>query len=233
MNLSTLKKGLTYLSENIYKHVEKNSGNMLLILSITGMLISSLAQAGAILFNKKYTNSQKAFMVPQELVEGIFNMISIFAIAKPTQKLAETCVKRGKILSKNLSNYMKANNINQKKSIKNFDLGKSIDKVIENIQKSDEFIHSSKSAQDSMLLEHFNALEEYNSIADATSAYATTGAMIMSATVFTPLIRNTIASKAQNINLKLISEVDERCKRNTTNKYQTTNTFKSYPLFHY
>ena len=50
---------------------------------------------------------QKAFMIPQELGELIVSSAAIFAITRPTQKLASNLVKTGKILPKELVLYMK------------------------------------------------------------------------------------------------------------------------------
>ena len=78
--IESLEKFAKYIAEKIYKHFGDSSGGMILATSITGTLLSSLAQTGAILFNDKYTTSQKTFMAPQELTEGLINVLSMFLI---------------------------------------------------------------------------------------------------------------------------------------------------------
>ena len=81
------------IAETVYKVFGNDSGQMLLMTSIIGSLASCLAQTGAIILNKKYTDSQKAFMVPQELTEGFVTIASIFLITKPIQAFAKKVLK--------------------------------------------------------------------------------------------------------------------------------------------
>jgi len=49
-----LIKNIKSIIEFVYKHMEQGSGHMILLTSMTGILLSCLAQSGAILLNKKY-----------------------------------------------------------------------------------------------------------------------------------------------------------------------------------
>ena len=89
-----------------YKYFESNSGNMLLVTSIIGVALSSIAQTCAVFFNKDYTTPQKAFMAPQELAEGFMTIASMFLITRPIQILAKKYVQTGKILTKDMKQYL-------------------------------------------------------------------------------------------------------------------------------
>ena len=91
-------KFLKNMSEKIYEHFNESSGKMLLTTGVIGILASSLAQSVAILLNNKYSSSQKGFMIPQELTEGLITVFSMFFITKPIQKISSKMVKSGKIL---------------------------------------------------------------------------------------------------------------------------------------
>lgn len=231
-----MKKPLTkfakFMSEKIYKHFGENSGNMLLATSIIGILTSCIAQTGAICLNKKYTSSQKMFMIPQELTEGCIAALSIFFITKPIQKFANKCFNSGKILSKDMVEYLKKNNLSEKRGDANFDFKTSVLDIIHKIESSDKFIKSSKTQQTEFLAEHRQILNEFDTMADAASAYAATFAGITASAFVSPLLRNHVASKFQNAGLKYIEESSPK-----TEEIKQSTTFKSrytYPTYsHY
>ena len=51
------KKILDVISNFVYKNMETTSGSMILLTSVVGITLSTLAQAGAILLNKNYSTS--------------------------------------------------------------------------------------------------------------------------------------------------------------------------------
>ena len=142
-----LEKFAKYIAEKIYKHFGDSSGGMILATSITGTLLSSLAQTGAILFNDKYTTSQKTFMAPQELTEGLINVLSMFLITKPIQRGASKMVKTGKILSKDLGKYLQETKLDKKRGDINFDIGKAIRNNIKSLEAKDSFFLSASKTQ--------------------------------------------------------------------------------------
>mgnify|MGYP007038240962 CR=1 FL=1 len=74
---SHLKRFAEKFGKFVYKYFEQGSGNMILITSMIAIGLSAMAQTAAIMINKKYTVSQKAFMIPQEITEGIMTMLSL------------------------------------------------------------------------------------------------------------------------------------------------------------
>lgn len=195
-------------SEKVYKHFGKNSGNMLLATSILGFTISSLAQIAAIIVNKKYSVSQKAFMVPQELGELFVASSAIFLITKPMQKFASKLVKTGKIMPKSLTQYVKENNLASKRGSLDFDFSKEVKGIIEQIQKSDSYISSKE--KELLLEKHHQALNSYETTADAVSALTTTAAGLLTTGLVVPVARNRFASYYQKQNMDVYNNIITR-----------------------
>ena len=203
-----LEKFAKYIAEKIYKHFGDSSGGMILATSITGTLLSSLAQTGAILFNDKYTTSQKTFMAPQELTEGLINVLSMFLITKPIQRGASKMVKTGKILSKDLGKYLQETKLDKKRGDTNFDIGKAIRNNIKSLEAKDSFFLSASKAQN--LEKHREALHNFEIFSDSVSAYATTGGAILSTAFIAPVLRNSAAANYQKASIDALQNNRER-----------------------
>ncbi|MBE7703491.1 MAG: hypothetical protein E7Z89_05505 [Cyanobacteria bacterium SIG28] len=203
-----LEKFAKYIAEKIYKHFGDSSGGMILATSITGTLLSSLAQTGAILFNDKYTTSQKTFMAPQELTEGLINVLSMFLITKPIQRGASKMVKTGKILSKDLGKYLQETKLDKKRGDINFDIGKAIRNNIKSLESNDSFFSSASKAQN--LEKHREALHNFEIFSDSVSAYATTGGAILSTAFIAPVLRNSAAANYQKASIDALQNNRER-----------------------
>lgn len=214
--MNPLEKMLKKCSDFVYDKFHQNSGAMLLATGIIGTAMSSLAQTGVIITSKKYSPTEKAFMVPQELTECALAIGVIFAITKPTQRLAAKAIKTGKITSKELLNYMKKNKLEEKRGKLDFNLSESIKEIITKIEKSDKFISSSKENRNILLKEHKKALQEYNVFSDAASAYATTAATALSVAAVIPVCRNKVASIYQK---KRANRWEEQAKINRNINY--------------
>ena len=194
----------------IYKHFEKGSGAMILITSLTGMGLSTIAQTCAVIFNKKYTDKQKAFMIPQELTEGLINIFSMLLITKPAQRFVRKLVKTGKVATKKTLEYMSENGLEEKRGAKNFDISKYIQERLAKISKSEEFIKNSEKGKDALLARHLDVLNGYNVYADSISAITTTAGSALSIALLAPLIRNTVAAKYQKINMNRLQKHYEK-----------------------
>lgn len=190
----------------IYKHFEKGSGAMILITSLTGMGLSTIAQTCAVIFNKKYTDKQKAFMIPQELTEGIINIGSMLLITKPTQRFVRKLVKTGKIATKKTLEYMNESGVMDKRGAKNFDIRIYIQEKLAKMNKSEEFINLSAAEKESAFSKHIDVLDSYNVYADSISAITTTAGSAFSIAVLAPLIRNSVAAKYQKINMNRLQK---------------------------
>jgi len=196
--------------EWVYKRFETGSGAMILITSITGMALSTIAQTAAIILNKKYTDSQKAFMIPQELTDGLINICSMFLITKPIQKLSAKLVKTGKFATKEILEYLKRTDMVKNVGDKEFDIGKNIRKTISNIEKSDIFVKSSDIEKAKMLIEHRNVLDNYEIYSDSISALATTTGAVLSTALIAPVVRNSVASRYQKLNINKVAQYQDK-----------------------
>lgn len=203
--MNNFAKFAKWASEKIYNTFGKSSGKMLLATSMIGISMSSFIQAMAVLVNDKYTMSQKAFMVPQELGDAMLSIVSIFAITKPTQRLMSKLVKTGKVMPKNILRYMEENKMIQKRGKTDFDFEKEVKNILQTIEKSDKFIKSNEKERTFLVNPHKNILENYEEFQDSASAVATTIAGITSTCLVVPLLRNTIASHYQKKHIDFIN----------------------------
>lgn len=220
---SSLAKIIKSVTTFIYKRFEGNgSGNMIFLTSIIGFSLSALAQTGAIIANKKYTSSEKAFMVPQEIAEGIINIFSMFVITKPLQKFAKQYSKTGKLLTKEMKEYMQKNNLFSKRGDVDFDFGKSVRSIISEIEKSDKFIKSSVEGKNRLLSNHKAILQKHENMSDSLSAVITTAGGVLSTTFIAPVLRNAAAANYQRVNLNAIESKKEE-------KLITQPAYKSLP----
>ena len=199
------KKILDVISNFVYKNMETTSGSMILLTSVVGITLSTLAQAGAILLNKNYSTSQKAFMAPQKLAEGGLTVLTMLAVIAPLQKLATRYANTGKILTKDLKTYLEKYSLLENRGHKDFNIKKSIINKIDDIKNSDGFSKCSQDVKESMLKEHLDTLNSFERTFDATSAIATTVGGIVSTTAISPLLRNTIASSYQKVAMNTLS----------------------------
>ena len=204
------EKGIKNIVEIIHKHLGKDSGNMIIATGIAGILLSTFAQTLAISFNKKYSLSQKSFMIPQELTDGIASAIALFIISKPIRALGVKFASTGKVLTKEMKTYMEKNNLLKERGNINFDFSKSVNNIMEKIKSSEEYIKSP--TKDVFLKEHNDILNQYEIIKDSTSAITTTAGSIISTALITPLIRNYTASYYQPINIDRYNKLPQKDK---------------------
>ena len=224
-----IEKQAKTLAEFVYRHLEKGSGAMILMTSMLGIAMSSVAQTFAILLNDKYSVPQKAFMVPQELTEGCITVLSMFLITKPIQKITKMFTKTGKILSKDLIKYAEKHELLSKRGDLKFDFAESINDIIKGVEKSDKFIRTSNAEKTKMLSEHKDALHSFNVLEDSTSAITTTAGSILSTALISPLLRNYSASYYQKINMDYYNNLPKGDDGKPKTRYH--KTFKSNYIF--
>lgn len=188
------------ISDWVYKKFCSDSGNMLVATSIIGTSLSSAAQAAVVFLNDKYTVAQKAFMIPQELVECLVSAVSIFVITKPLQNLGRRAVSSGKILPKNLIKYADKYKLTNLRGKKDFDFGKSIKGLIEKTEKN--------ANKDMFIKEHKDALQSYNNTFDAMSAISATAGTALSVSIAVPTIRNSVAAYFQKQNMIVYNDLN-------------------------
>ena len=224
MSLNWLKYAVKQYAESVYKQFGKSSGKMLLATSAIGVALSTLAQASAVLVNEKYSVSQKAFMIPQELTEGAISILSLFIITSPIQILAKKYSTTGKILSKDLKNYMEKNNLLGKRGNLDFNLKELLESEVKKLESTDTLVKSAPQEKESMLLEYQNLLNNYNALEDATSAIVTAAGSILSTAVILPFLRNYSASYYQKINMHHYNQ-------HQTKKQSIQDFYSKQPLY--
>ena len=161
--------------EWIAKHFENDSSKMLITTGVLGWALSSAAQIGAILFNKKISDKEKSFLLPQEFMDAITNIGLFLVFTLSTKKLVSKLFSTGKWTTKNVRTYINKNENLFKDKIGKLDF---------NI--------------DDVLAKTTPALKEEHTVAkNLGTTLATVGAGIIASNVITPFVRNKSAAKAQ------------------------------------
>ena len=79
--MSWIESKAKSIAEFVYRNFEaKGSGNMILLTTMAGIALSTIAQTIAIIANNKYSAPQKAFMIPQELTDGCITIYRYFLL---------------------------------------------------------------------------------------------------------------------------------------------------------
>ena len=189
------RKALQKISETIYKNISVDSGLMILITSIIGIMLSTVAQSLAAATNKKYTKEQKMFMIPQELSEGAVTVLSLLLVTTPLKTLAKKYVASGKLLNADMIKYCKDNNLIEQRGKINFK--DKLKDTVSKIEASDEFVKASDSLKEKMLKPHTDMQINLQSLDDSVSAIVTTAGGVLSTAFVTPFARNAVASSYQ------------------------------------
>lgn len=80
----------------LFKTLGENPGRAVMIATALGVGSSSIAQALAVHYNKKISDKQKKFLIPQELLDGIINVAASILIIGTMSKCAGKLVETGK-----------------------------------------------------------------------------------------------------------------------------------------
>lgn len=73
----------------LLKKCVDNNGMFLFVTAAASWFLASASQTVALIFNKKIDKEQKNFMIPQEILDGTFNIASYVAITLPIMGLAK------------------------------------------------------------------------------------------------------------------------------------------------
>ena len=164
---------LQWCKKAIYNAYHENTAKMLIWTGVTGYVLSSAAQLGAILFNNKLDDKTKSFLLPQECMDAGANILTFLSITTLTKSLVTKLHDSGKWLPKSVREYVE----------KKPEIVKKIGKI--------DFKIADYLPKDSELLKAFKACKAKN------ATYATIGAGIVASSIITPLLRNRTASKVQ------------------------------------
>lgn len=87
---------------SIFDKLSTKPGKAMMVATIIGFASASIAQSIAVAFNKKISNKDKKFLVPQELIDGAVNVASCVIIMGIMTKCATELVERGKWTTHNI-----------------------------------------------------------------------------------------------------------------------------------
>lgn len=154
----------------IYKHYGQESGKMIVHAGVITWITSSLSQVVAVALNKQDPPDQKKFLIPQEIADGILNVIAFYLVTNSLKNISGKLVSTGKWSTKAIRDFA------AKKNIKLGDMSLNLGKNF----KEDKEFH-----------------ECYDEFKGGMDMIAATVGSVVSCNLVTPLIRNKIGAKQQ------------------------------------
>lgn len=174
---------------NLYKNYGENPGKMLVHTGTVGWILSCAAQVMAIIMNDKIAPEQKTFLIPQELGDGLINILSFYMLTSSVKNLCSKGVLNGKIANKTIKNYLEKNKLTDK-----------IGKLDFNIKKTANFA---------------DVKEDFNSFKNGVDVLASTAGSILSCNIVTPILRNEYAAKQQQVANTFLAKPNENNDKKT------------------
>lgn len=171
MNNSLLQKGLEWVYQK-YKH---DTATMLVATGTIGWALSSAAQIYAVYANPKIKKEQRKFLAPQAFWDAAVNIGLFFLITQSTKKLISKLTSTGKIAPQKVRDFL-----NKNKDLYGDKVGKlslDLDEVLKNELKFPK--------------------ESYYTYKNAATTIGTVGASILASNIVTPIVRNSLAARAQ------------------------------------
>lgn len=166
-----LEKAFSTLKSNLYKHYGENPGKMLVHTGTAGWILSSAAQVMAIITNDKIAPEQKTFLIPQEIGDGLINILSFYLLTSSVKNICSKAVLNGKIANKAIKGYLQKNKLTDKIGNIDFDIKKTT---------------------------NFNEVkDEFISFKNGVDVLASTAGSVLSCNIVTPILRNEYAAERQ------------------------------------
>lgn len=188
-----LEKAFSSLKSNLYRNYGENPGKMLVHTGTAGWILSSAAQVMAIITNDKIAPEQKTFLIPQEIGDGLINILSFYILTSSVKNLCSKAVLNGKIANKTIKDYLDKHNLTDK-----------IGKVDFNIKKTQNF---------------GEIKDDYNSFKNGIDVLASTAGSVLSCNIVTPILRNEYAAAQQ----KTANECLQRRHQSKLKPYHTVS----------
>lgn len=186
----------------LYNKYGKDPGKMLLHTGTIGWILSCAAQTIAIATNDKIDKKQKAYLIPQEIFDGLINIISFYVLTKTFKDVCSKLVTTGKYNNKAIMKFLEKHNLTNR-------IGK-IDFNIEN-------------------LENFAEIKpEYMAFKDGVAIVSSTIGSIISCNLLTPVLRNKLANRQSRVLRAEMDKIDKE-KQNPVRTYDDyKNPMASY-----
>ena len=157
----------------VYKTFKNDTSKMLIATGSLGWILSSIAQAGAVLGNSKLSSEKKSFLLPQELMDGAINAIAFIGITLFAKKGIEKMASTGKIAPESVRKFLNDHSVYKNK----------VGKLDFNL--------------DYFLPKDSEVFKSYESYKNFVTTMGTVGASVLSCNIVTPLLRNATASRVQ------------------------------------
>ncbi|MBO7672267.1 hypothetical protein J6S88_02535 [bacterium] len=175
----------------------KDPGRMLLHTGTIGWILSCAAQTIAIATNDKIDKKQKAYLIPQEIFDGLVNIVSFYVLTKSFKDIFLKLVSTGKLANKSIMKFLQKNNLTNK-----------IGKMDFNIEK----------------LANYSEIEpEYRAFKDGVGVVSSTIGSIISCNIVTPILRNKLA----NAPSRVLREEMDKMDKEKQNPVQSYNSYRS------
>ncbi len=163
--------------EWVYDTFKNDTSKMLIATGTLGWILSSAAQIGAIFSNSKISAEKKSFLLPQEFMDAVVNIVAFLGFTTVTKKCIAKMAATGKIAPKSVREFLNNNSL-YKKQVGKLDF--NLDDVLKKYPENKEIY------------------ENYKSYKNFATTMGTIGASILSCNIITPIVRNYTASKVQN-----------------------------------
>ena len=176
----------------LYK--DADPGKMLLHTGTIGWILSCAAQTIAIATNDKIDKKQKAYLIPQEIFDGLINIVSFYVLTKTFKDVCTKLVTTGKFTNKAVMGFLQKHNLTNR-----------IGKIDFNIEK----------------LPNFSEIEpEYFSFKDGVGIISSTIGSIISCNLVTPILRNKLANSQSRVLREEMDKIDkEKQNQNPVKSY--------------
>lgn len=165
--------------ESIYNTYKKDTGKMLIHTSVLGWALSSLAQIGAVVVNPKISKDQKGYMLPQEIMDAVTNVLSFLIITLSTKKFVSKLASTGKIAPVKVRNFL-----NKHKDLYGQKIGKLDFDIDDALRKSND-------------INKEDIRKSYYAFKNFSTTVATVAAGAFASNIVTPIVRNNYATKVQ------------------------------------
>lgn len=188
------------LKNYLYKNYGQESGKMIVHTGVVTWILASAAQVGAIVFNDKIPSDQKKFLIPQEIADGVINIIAFYAVTNTMKNLAGRLVSTGKWSNAPIRKFVKEHPLKEVK------LGELSTNLAKSYKGNEDFYKA------------------YSPFKNGVDMIATTIGSIVSCNVIAPFIRNPLGAFEQK---RSIEKENSKNVKHQLNKSEKPLAFKS------
>lgn len=185
------------LKNYLYKHYGQESGKMIVHAGLLTWTMASLAQLGAIVLNDKISKEQKKFLIPQEIADGLINIVAFYALTNSLKSIASRLVSTGKWSNEAIRNFVLNNN---PAKVKMGDISINLGQIYKN---NEDFYKA------------------YSPFKNGVEMIATTVGSIFSSNLIAPLLRNPYSARQQKISIEKESIAKKDLNKRNNNSFDS------------